>query len=144
MPTKNFFLSSLLTPTRSSQYPFLYTARKRPLSEYTTCMSLNCTIPTHSPILDLSSGMTLNCTFSIPVSWITRSSEPPCHLSCITFIEDTNDTQHKVTCPAPQMYLCDRSHRGPNGPVACAPACFTNAQLDPDPVEHYPCSTPLS
>ena len=46
-------------------------------------------------------------------------------------------------CPALQMYLCDGSFRGPDGPVTCAPACFANAQLDPDPAEHYPCSAPL-
>jgi hypothetical protein len=114
------------------------------MSSYTTCTSLNCTVPTHSPILDLLSGMMLNCTFSIPVSWITRSLEPPCHLSHIAFIEDTDDTQHKVTCPALQMYPHDRSHSGPDGSVACAPACFTNTQLDPNPAQHYPCSTPIS
>jgi hypothetical protein len=139
MPIKNFFLSSL-APTHSSRYPF--SICKRPT--YATSTSLNCTIPTHSPILDPSSGMTLNCTFSIPVSWITCSLEPPCHLSHIAFIEDTNDMQHKVTCPAPQMYPCDGSHRGPDGLVACAPACFTNTELDHDPTEHYPCSAPLS
>jgi hypothetical protein len=142
MPTKNFILSPLLAPTRSSRYPFLYTAHKRPLLDYMTCTLLNCTIPTHSPILNSSSGMTLNCTFSIPVSWITHSLEPLCHLSYIAFIEDTDDTQYKVTCPTPQMYLCDGSCRGPDGPVACAPTCFTNARLDPDPAEHYPCSAP--
>jgi hypothetical protein len=41
------------------------------------------------------------------------------------------------------MYPHDGSCRGPDSLVACAPACFANAQLDPDPVEHYPCSTPL-
>jgi hypothetical protein len=68
MPTKNFFPSSSLAPTHSFRYPFLCSTHKKPLS-----------------------GMTLNCTFSIPVSWITRSSEPPCHSSHITFIEDTNN-----------------------------------------------------
>jgi hypothetical protein len=82
---------------------------------------LNCTAPTHSPILNSMSGMTLNCMFLIPVSWITHSSEPPCHSSRIAFIEDTDDMQHKVMCPALQMYLCDGPHRGPDGPVACAP-----------------------
>jgi hypothetical protein len=42
------------------------------------------------------------------------------------------------------MYPCDGSHRGPDGLVAYAPACFANAQLDHDPAEHYPCSAPLS
>jgi hypothetical protein len=144
MPTKNFFLPLSLAPTCSSHYPFLYSAHKKPFSTYTTGTSLNCQPPTHSPILNSSPGMTINCTFSIPVSWITCSSEPPRHLSHIAFIEDTDDTQHKVMCPAPQMYPHDGSHRGPDSPVACAPACFTNAQLDHDPVEHYPCSTPLS
>jgi hypothetical protein len=135
MPIKNFFLSSSLTSTRSSSssHPAVMTG-----------MSLNCQPPTHFPILDSSSGMTLNCTFSIPVSWITCSSEPPHHSSHIAFIKDTDDTQYKVTCPAPQMYPCDRSRRGPDGPAACAPACFANTQLDYDPAEHYPCSTPLS
>jgi hypothetical protein len=87
--------------------------------------------------------MMLNCMFLIPVSWITRSSKPPRHSSHITFIEDTDDTQHKVTCPALQMYPHDRSRRGPDGLVACAPTCFANTQLDHDPTEHYPCSTPL-
>jgi hypothetical protein len=135
MPIKNFFLPSSLTPTCSSLY-------SRPV--YTTGTSLNCQPPTHSPILDSSSGMTINCTFSIPVSWITRSSEPPHHSSHITFIEDTNDTQHKVMCPTPQMYPRDGSRGGPDSPVACAPACFANTQLDHNPAEHYPCSTPLS
>jgi hypothetical protein len=129
MPTKNFFPSSSLAPTHSSHYPFLYSAHKKPLSAYVTGTSLNCTIPTHSPILDSLSGMTLNCTFSIPVSWITHSSEPPRHSSHIAFIEDIDNTQHKVMCPAPQMYPCDGSHRGPDGPVACAPACFANAHV---------------
>jgi hypothetical protein len=142
MPTKNFFPSSLLAPTCSSHYPFLYSACKRPLSNYMTSMLLNCT--SLNPFLEPSSSMTVNCTFSIPVSWITHSLEPPRHLSHITFIEDTSDTQHKVMCPTPQMYLHDRSHRGPNSLVACAPTCFANAQLDPDPMEHYPCSIPLS
>jgi hypothetical protein len=43
MPIKNFFLSSSLTPTRSSHYPFLYSTRKRPLSTHATGTSLNCT-----------------------------------------------------------------------------------------------------
>jgi hypothetical protein len=144
MPTKIFFPSLSLAPTCSSCYPFLYITCKRPLSDYTTCTSLNCTVPTHSPILDSSSSMMLNCMFSIPVSWIIHSSEPPRHPSCIVFIEDTDNMQHKVTCPTLQLYPCDRSHRGPDGLVACAPACFANARLDPDPAEHYPCSTPLS
>jgi hypothetical protein len=135
MPIKNVSLSLLLAPTCSSPYSCY---------ALTTGTSLNCQPLTHSPILDLLSSMMLNCTFSIPVSWITRSSEPPCHLSHLTFIEDTDDTQHKVTCPAPQMYPRDRSHRGPDGPVACALACFANDQLDHDPMEHYPCSAPLS
>jgi hypothetical protein len=59
------------------------------------------------------------------------------------FIEDTDNMQHKVMCPTLQMYLHDRSCRGPDGPMACATACFANAQLDHDPVEHYPCSTSL-
>jgi hypothetical protein len=144
MPTKNFFFSSSLAPTRSSHYPFLYTVCKKPMSAYMTSTSLNCTIPTHSPIPDSESGITLNCMFSIPVSWITHSLEPPRHSSCITFIEDTGDMQHKVTCPTPQMYPHDGSCRGPDGWVTCAPACFANAQLDHNPVEHYPCSAPLS
>jgi hypothetical protein len=147
MPIKNFFLPSSLTPTRSSCYPFLYTARKRPLSDYTTSTSLNCTSLnqplTLNPFPKPSSSMTLNCMFLIPVNWITHSSEPPHHSSRIMFIEDTNNMQHKVMCPALQMYPRDRLRRGPDGPVACAPACFANAQLDPDPVKHYPCSTPL-
>jgi hypothetical protein len=135
MPIKNFFLSPLLAPTHSSPYS---------CHALMTGMSLNCQPLTHSPILNLLSGMTLNCTFSIPVSWITRSSEPPRHSSCIAFIEDTDNMQYKVTCPTLQIYPCDRSCRGPDGPVACDPACFANAQLDHEPVEHYPCSTPLS
>jgi hypothetical protein len=135
MPIKNFFLSSSLAPTRSSLY-------SRPV--LTTGMLLNCQPLTHSPILNSLSGMTLNCTFSIPVSWITRSSEPPHHSSHIMFIEDTDNMQHKVMCPTLQMYLRDGSCRGPDSPVACAPACFANAQLDHNPMEHYPCSTPLS
>jgi hypothetical protein len=135
MPIKNFFLSSLLAPTRSPLYS---------CPALTTGTSLNCQPPTHSPILDSSFGITLNCTFSIPVSWITCSLEPPHHSSHIAFIEDTDDTQHKVTCPTPQINPRDGSCRGPDGPVACAPACFANDQLDHDPVEHYPCSTPLS
>jgi hypothetical protein len=135
MPIKNFLLSLSLAPTCSSLY-------SRPV--LTTGTLLNYQPPTHSPILDSSSGMTINCTFSIPVSWITRSLEPPHHSSHIAFIEDTDDMQHKVTCPTLQMYLRDGSRRGPDGPVACAPACFANTQLDHDPTEHYPCSTPLS
>jgi hypothetical protein len=144
MPTKNFCPSSLLAPTCSSCYPFLYTTRKRPMSAYMTCTSLNCTDLTHSPILNSSFGMTLNCTFSIPASWITRSLEPPRYSSHIVFIEDTDNMQHKVTCPTPQMYPHNKSCRGPDSPVACAPTYFANARLDPNPVEHYLCSAPLS
>jgi hypothetical protein len=151
MPIKNFSLSLSLTPTRSSPYSrhaltigtSLNYQSQDPCTG-TTGTSLNCQPPTHSPILNSSSGMTLNCTFSIPVSWITRSSEPSRHSSHIVFIENTDNTQHKVTCPAPQMYPHDGSHRGSDSPVACAPACFANAQLDHGPMEHYPCSTPLS
>jgi hypothetical protein len=134
MPIKNLFLSPSLTPTCSSPYSHAFT----------TGMSLNCQPPTHSPILDLLSSMTLNCMFSIPVSWITCSSEPPHHLSHTAFIEDTDNMQHKVTCPTLQMYPRDGSRRGPDGLVACAPTCFANAQLDHDPMEHYPCSAPIS
>jgi hypothetical protein len=112
------------------------------MSAYVSGTSLNCQPPNYSLSPD-SSGTTLNCTFSIPVSWITRSLEPPCHLSCITFIEDTNDMQHKVTCPTSQMYPHDRSCRGPDGLVACAPTCFANTRLDHNPVEHYLCFTSL-
>jgi hypothetical protein len=157
MPTKNFFPSSLLAPTCSSYYPFLYSAHKRPLSDYVTGTLLNCTVPFLNPMTgtslncqplnyslfpNLSSTM-LNCTFLIPVSWITRSLEPPHHSSCITFIEDTDDMQYKVTCPTLQMYPYDGSRRGPDGPVVCAPTCFANAQLDHNPMEHYSCSTSL-
>src|SRR5580693_6300243 len=105
MPIRNFFLLPLLTPTCSSPYSH---------PALTTGTSLNCQPPTHSPILNSLSSMTLNCMFSIPVSWITCSLEPPCHLSRITFIEDTDDIQHKVMCPAPQMYPRDGSCRGPD------------------------------
>jgi hypothetical protein len=147
LPIKNFFFSSSLAPTRSSPYSLTTGTSLNctsPFSNLTTGTSLYCQPPTHFPILNSLSDMMLNCTFSIPVSRITHSSEPPRHSSHIVFIEDTNDTQHKVTCPAPQMYPRDGSCRGPNGPVACAPACFANAQLDHDPTEHYPCSAPLS
>jgi hypothetical protein len=145
MPTNNFFLSSLLAPACSS-YPFqlmtsmlLNCTFLNPSLEPMTYTSINCTIPFSDP----SSSIILNCMFSIPVSWITHSSNPPHHLSHIAFIEDTNDTQHKVTCPTSQMYLRDGSHRGPNGPVAYAPACYANNSLESDSAEHYPCSTPL-
>jgi hypothetical protein len=144
MPIENFFPSSLLAPTHSSHYPFLYSARKGPMPDQMTGTLLNCQPLTLNPFLEPLSGIMLNCTFLIPVSWITCFLEPPRHSSHIAFIEDTNDMQHKVTCPAPQMYPCDGSHRGPDGPVACAPTCFTNARLDPNPVEHYPCFAPLS
>jgi hypothetical protein len=167
MPTKNFFLPLLLVPTCSSCYPFLYTTCKRPLSSYVTsmslncnhgqmtgmllncaslnpelmtCMLLNCTVPFSDPL----SSMSLNCTFSIPVSWITCSLKPPHHLSHIAFIEDTDNMQHKVMCPALQMYPHDRSHRGPDVPMACAPACYANDSLESDSVEYYPYSAPLS
>jgi hypothetical protein len=72
MPTKNFFLSSLLAPTHSPYYPFLYTTCKRPLSSYATGMSLNCNpsgpltsmslnCTTLNPFPEPSSGMMLNC-----------------------------------------------------------------------------------
>jgi hypothetical protein len=66
MPTKNFFLSPSLAPTCSSCYPFLYTARKRPLLDYVTSTSLNCTSLDYCP----ATGMLLNCTilFSNPAS----------------------------------------------------------------------------
>jgi hypothetical protein len=57
MPTKNFFLLLLLAPTCSSHYPFLYSIRKRPMSNQVTGTSLNCTIP----FLNQPSGMMLNC-----------------------------------------------------------------------------------
>jgi hypothetical protein len=44
MPTKNFFPTLSLTPTRSSCYPFLYTIHKCPLSDHLTDMSLNCNL----------------------------------------------------------------------------------------------------
>jgi hypothetical protein len=56
MPTKNVFLSSSLTPTHSSHYPFLYSACKRPLSLHATSTSLNCQ-QSQNPL----SGTTLNC-----------------------------------------------------------------------------------
>jgi hypothetical protein len=43
MPTKNFFLSLLLTC--SSRYPFLYSIHKRPMLASSTGMLLNCTVP---------------------------------------------------------------------------------------------------
>jgi hypothetical protein len=146
LPIKNFFFSSSLAPTRSSPYSLTTGTSLNctsPFSNLTTGTSLYCQPPTHFPILNSLSDMMLNCTFSIPVSRITHSSEPPRHSSHIVFIEDTDDTQHKVMYPTPQMYLRDRSRRGPDSPVACAPACFTNAQLDHDLTEHYPCSAPL-
>jgi hypothetical protein len=132
-----------LTPTRSSHChspplaPPIVTHPHSllPLSLTPTCSS-------RYPLPHYLSSITLNCTFLILVSWITCSL-PPYHLSCIVFIEDTDDTQHKVACPALQMYLCDGSCRGPDVLVACAPTCFANAQLDHNPVEHYPCSTSL-
>src|SRR5580693_664041 len=54
MPTKNFFLSLSLTPSRSSCYPFLYSTRKRPMSSNTSGTSLNCTITQTSH--DMPSG----------------------------------------------------------------------------------------
>jgi hypothetical protein len=56
MPIKNFF-PSLLAPTCSSQYPFLYSIHKC----HATGTSLNCTSPTNSPILDSATSMLLNC-----------------------------------------------------------------------------------
>jgi hypothetical protein len=145
MPIKSFFLPLLLAPTHSPYYPFLYTTHKRPLSSYATSMLLNCTSLNPSPepttctvpFSDPSSGIMLNYMFLIPVSWITHSSNPPHHSSCIAFIEYTDNTQHKVTCPTLQMYLCDGSCRGPDGLVACAPTCYTNAPLESDPSETH-------
>jgi hypothetical protein len=54
MPIKNFFLSSSLTSTCSSRYPFLYTICKIPLSSYMTGTLLNCN---HGPL----TSTLLNC-----------------------------------------------------------------------------------
>jgi hypothetical protein len=61
MPTKNFFPLSL-TPTHSSNYPFLYTTHKCPMSDYSTGISLNCQ-PQDSRPGDLTST-SLNCNFA--------------------------------------------------------------------------------
>jgi hypothetical protein len=109
-----------------------------------TGTSLNCIILFSDPL----SSMTLNCTVLIPVQWITTCSpithfsNPHHHSSHITFIEDTNNTQHMVICPTPQMYPHDRSYRGPNGPVAYAPTCYIAESLESDSAEHHLCSTP--
>jgi hypothetical protein len=63
MPTKNFFPSSL-TPTCSSQYPFLYSICKTPIPDFLTGMSLNCNPLTYSPIPDSLTGTSLNCNFA--------------------------------------------------------------------------------
>jgi hypothetical protein len=57
MPTKNFFLSSSLTPTRSSHYPLLYSTHKGPLSDYSSGMTLNCHHEPSGP----ATGILLNC-----------------------------------------------------------------------------------
>jgi hypothetical protein len=61
MPTKNFF-PSLLVPTHTSHYPFLYTTCKCPLSDSTTSTSLNCQPPNYPSSPDLTST-SLNCNF---------------------------------------------------------------------------------
>src|SRR5580693_7537355 len=60
MPIKNFFSMLSLTPTHSS-YPFLYSIRKQPLSNYSTGMSLNHTSLSHSPSLNSTTSTSLNC-----------------------------------------------------------------------------------
>jgi hypothetical protein len=74
MPTKNFFLSSSLTPTHSSHYLFLYNTRKRPMSTYMTGMLLNCNHGPFGPV----TGTSLNCTSqdSHPVSGTTLNCNP--------------------------------------------------------------------
>jgi hypothetical protein len=160
MPTKkNFLPHSSLAPAHSP-YQFLYTTCKTPIpfSSYASSMTLNCTswtslFPSHVtgmslncmiPFLDPSSNMTLNCTVLISVQWTTCFLAPPHHLSHITFIEDTNDMQHKVTCPTLQIYPHDKSCRGPDGLVACAPTCYITDSLESDSAEHYSCSNPSS
>jgi hypothetical protein len=73
MPIKNFFSTSLLAPTRSAHYPFLYSIHKRPLSDSSTGTSLNynhvnCNPSTYSPIPDCLTGTLLNCHSQTP-SW---------------------------------------------------------------------------
>jgi hypothetical protein len=63
MPTKNFFLSLLLAPTRSSRYPFLYITCKKPMAAYSSSTMLNCQQPqnpTTSMLLNYNLAQTLH------------------------------------------------------------------------------------
>jgi hypothetical protein len=137
MPTKNFFLSSSLAPTHSSHYPFLYSAHKRPLSDYSTDTSLNCQRQDSCPV----SSMTLNCNLTQ-----TSHDMPSSHVRHLSHL---GHLRHWTYCGMPSSpYVILRhlrqlghpSHLGHLGHLSniCDLDPLNPSPLDPAPTDSLP------
>jgi hypothetical protein len=134
MPTKNFFLSSSLAPTHSSHYPFLYSAHKRPLSDYSTDTSLNCQRQDSCPV----SSMTLNCNLTQ-----TSHDMPSSHVRHLSHLGLLEHWMYSGMPSGPYIILGHLRqlghpgcHRQCSESLDCSDCCVKSSTIEMRMIEH--------